>query len=207
VLSHPLLDQLDSLLQDVVAGESVQFRGEWATPARRTYKAAEQEGTGSGPWVDVVDSYWRGALTSVGPVSGIAFMVTARDLYWAKAPMISLTLPVDVSFHAYAGYEPAAATFTASIAGAGLPGVPVPGIADPAGACTLGPDVLTTGRVACLARVSTAAFFVLLLQRDLLKVGRKRLWRVRDDITSSLPEGTRELLTHRRTGFVRSGPP
>jgi hypothetical protein len=32
--------------------------------------------------------------------------------------------------------------------------------------------------------VNSAAFFVLLLQRGLLKVGRKRLWRVRNDMTA-----------------------
>ena len=207
MLNHPLLDQLDSSLSDLVPGESVEFRGEWSTPLRRIYKSEAQVGTGSGPFVDVVDLRWRGALTSSGAISGIAFLLTASNLYWVKAAEASLTLPVDVSLTAYAGYTTEGATFTASMAGAYLPGVPVLGSADLAGACALGPNVLTTGRVTCLARANSAAFFVLLIQRGLLKVGRKRLWRVRAGIATSLPAGIRELLTRRRTGFVRSEPP
>jgi hypothetical protein len=150
---------------------------------------------------------WHGALTSVGPISGIAFLLTAQDLYWVKAPEISLTLSVDMSVRAYAGYVTEDATFSASMAGACLPGVRVPVAVDTAEVCTVGPDVVTTGRVTCLAQVNSAAFFVLLFQRELLKVGRKRLWRVRDEIASSLPAAPRELLTHRRTGFIRSGSP
>jgi hypothetical protein len=207
VLNHPLLDQLDSSICDLVPGESVEFGGQWTTSSRRAYKAEAQIGTGSGPFVEVVDFRWRGALTSAGPISGIAFLLTADNLYWAKAPEVSLTLPVEVSFHAYAGYTAEGATFTASLAGAFLPGVPVAGSTDVAGACALGPEALLTGRVTCLARANSAAFFVLLIQRGLLKMGRKRLWRLRDDIASSLPPGIRELLARRRTGSVRAHPP
>jgi hypothetical protein len=113
-----------------------------------------------------------------------------------------VTLPVDISLHAYAGYTTEGATFTASLAGAFLPGAPVAGSADLAGACVLGPDVLITGRVACLARMGSAAFFVMLIPRGLLKRGRKRLWRLRDEVASSLPTDARELLAHRRTGSI-----
>src|SRR6185295_19062868 len=187
VLNHPVLDQLDSSICDVVPVESVDFRGEWTTSSRRAYKSEAQIGTGDGPFVEVVDFRWRGALTSAGPFSGIAFLLTADNLYWAKAPEVSLTLPVDVSLHAYAGYTADGATFTARLAGACLPGVPVAGSADLAAACALGPNVLITGRVTCLARTSAAAFFVLLIPRGLLKMGRKRLWRLREDVAPSLP--------------------
>lgn len=207
MLSHPLLDHLDSSLRNLVRGEAIQLHGEWTTSSRRTYKFEAQVGTGSGPFVEVVDLRWRGALTSAGPISGIGFLLTAQDLYWAKAPEVSLTLPINVSLHAYASHPTDGATFTASLGGAYLPGVPVPGAADFVGACTLGPDVLTTGRVTCLARMHSAACFVLPLERGLLKVGRKRLWRVRDEIASSLPVDLRELLTHRRAGLVRSKAP
>jgi hypothetical protein len=207
VLNHPLLDQLDSSICPVVPGESVEFGGEWTSSSRQVYKSEAQIGTGSRPFVEVVDFRWRGALTSAGLFSGIAFLLTADNLYWAKAPEVSLTLPVDVSLHAYAGHTAKGATFTASLAGAFLPGAPVAGSADLAGTCALGPNVLITGRVTCLARTDSAAFFVLLIQRGLLKMGRKRLWRLRDDVASSLPPGIRELLVHRRTGSIRSQPP
>jgi hypothetical protein len=206
VLNHPLLDQLDSSVRDIVPTEPVQFRGEWSSSSRRNYASEGQEGTGSGPFVDVVDLRWRGALTSANVISGIAFLLTAHDLYWVKTAEAGLTLPVDISLHAYAGYTNDAATFTASMAGACLPGVPVPVSVDLARTCALGPTVLTTGRVTCLARANSAAFFVLLIQRSLLKMGRKRLWRLRDDVGSSLPPGIRHLLAHGRTGSVRSQP-
>ena len=204
MLNHPLLDRLDSLPSDLVPRESVEFRGEWSTLLRRTYRSEADVGTGSGPFVDVVDVHWRGALTASGAITGVAFLLTGDDLYWAKATEASVTLPVDVSLHAYAGYTTERATFTANIAGAYLPGVPVPGSADLAGSCALGPAVLTTGRVTCLARTHSAAFLVLLIQRSLLKFGRKRIWGVRPDIASSLPADIRELLTRRRTGYVRA---
>jgi len=125
VLNHRLLDQLDSSICDLVPGESVEFGGEWTTSSRQAYKSEAQIGTGSGPFVEVVDFRWRGALTAAGPFSGIAFLLTADNLYWAKAPEVSLTLPVHVSLHAYAGYTAEGATFTASLAGAFLPGAPV----------------------------------------------------------------------------------
>ena len=207
VLSHPLLERLDSLLGDLILGESVEFAGEWAKTSRRTYASKTQVGTGSGPFLEVVDLRWHGALTSFRPISGIAFLLTPDNLYWVKAPEVSPTLSVDVSLHAHAGHAADGATFAAGMAGAGLPGVPVAGSEDLAGTCAFGPKVMTTGRVTCLARVSSAAFFVLPIQGGLLKVGRKRLWRLRDDVASSLPPGVRELLTHRRTGVVRARQP
>jgi len=206
VLSHSLLSHLDASLRDLVPPESIQCRGEWTVPRRRTYESQAQVGTGSGPYVEVVDLRWRGALTSASPISGIGFLQTAQSLYWVKAAEVSPMLAVGVSLHAYAEYTSQGATFTASLAGAHLPGVPVAGSRDLASVCALGPDILTTGRVTCLARVGSAAFFVLLLQRTLLKVGRKRLWRVRDEIAALLPADMRELLTHRRTGSAHAEP-
>jgi len=203
VLNHPFLDQLESSMCDLVPAEPVEFGGRWTTSSRQAYKSAGQIGSGSGPFVEVVDFRWHGALTSAGPFSGIAFLLTANSFYWAKAPEASLTLPVDISLHAYAEATTEGATFSASLAGAALPGVPVAGSVDLAGACALGPNVLITGRVVCLARTSAAAFFVVLIPRGLLKMGRKRLWRLRDDVASSLPAETRELLVHRRSGSIR----
>ena len=150
-----------------------------------------------------MDLQWRGTLTGAGPIGGIAFLLTAGHLYWAKTPEISLTLSVQVSLDAYAEYTTERATLTASIAGAHLPGIPVSVRPDLADACIVEADAVTTGRVSCLAQANTAAFFVLLFPRGFLTMGRKRLWRVRDEIASSLTADMRELLTHRRTGSVR----
>jgi hypothetical protein len=43
---------------------------------------------------------------------------------------------------------------------------------------------------------------VLLLQGRFLKTGRHRLWRMREELASSLPPRIRELLTRRRSGSI-----
>jgi hypothetical protein len=62
------------------------------------------DGSGSGPFVNVVDYRWRGELTGSSPVTGIAFRLTGSDMYWVKAAQASLTLPVHVSLHAYTDF-------------------------------------------------------------------------------------------------------
>lgn len=114
-MNHPLLDQLNSSIGDLVRGESVEFGGEWTKSSRQAYTSEAQIGSGSGPFVEGADFRWRGTLTSASPFSGIAFLLTADNLYWAKAQEVSLTLPVDVSLHAYAGHTAEGATFTARL--------------------------------------------------------------------------------------------
>ncbi len=202
--NHPFLDQLDLSLSGVIPAEPVELRGEWSESARRTYRSGAQIGSGSGPFADVVDLRWRGALTCNAPISGIAFLAVADTLYWVKASEASPSLEVGVSLHAYSGYTDQRATFAARLADSRLPGVPVPVAADLIEACALEPGVLTTGRVARVARASSAAFFVLLMPRSCLMFGRKRLWRLREELAAALPEGARQLLIHRRTGVLHS---
>lgn len=168
-----------------------------------TCETGRQSGTGSGPFVDVVDLRWRGILTCPAPIAGIAFLVTAAELFWVKSSRAVVSLPVDVSLHGYADYSAKQATFTAGLGGAVLPGVPVACEADLARSCTLGPACLTTARLEQLAQVDTAAFVVLLIQGRFLKTGRHRLWRLRDELALSLPQRVREILTRRRTGTIR----
>jgi hypothetical protein len=186
--------------------EPVDFAGSWLPSRRRTYETARQSGTGSGPFVDVVDLRWCGILTCPAPIAGIGFLVTAAGLFWVKSSPAAVSLPVDISLHGYAGFSAGQATFTAGLGGAVLPGVPVAYEADLAGCCTLGPPRFTTARLEQLAEADTAAFVVLLIQGRFLKVGRHRLWRIRDELASSLPQRVREILTRRRTGSIPSEP-
>ena len=202
MIEHSFLQRLDSSLLGLVPPQPVELRGEWSETLRRTYKTEAQLGTGAGPFVDVVDRRWNGALSCSIEISGIAFLLTADRLYWAKAPAVSLTLPVSVLLHAYARYKNEVATFTASMGGAGLPGVPVSNGENPKDVCNLGANSLTTGRVTSLAQASGGTFFVLLFQRSLLKVGRNRLWHLREEITTLLPPDIGKLLTRRRDGSV-----
>jgi hypothetical protein len=59
-----------------------------------------------------------------------------------------------------------------------------------------------TGRVSVLASADRADILVLLLQAGVFKIGRNRLWRLRDEYASVLPPRAREVLTRRRTGSM-----
>ena len=133
------------------------------------------------------------------------FLLTASKVHWAKAPMIAPMLPVEVSFHAYAGSAGERSTFAARMAGAVLPGVPVATPASLADVCARGPRSFCTGRVVVLAQTEGAAFAAVVLPNGALKMGRNHLWRLRDDVASSLGPDIRELLTRRRSGNIEIG--
>lgn len=203
MLRHPLFDELDASLAAIVPKEPVEFVGQWLPSARRTYEVARQSGTGSGPFVDVVDLRWLGTVACSVPIAGVAFLVTASELFWIKSIPAAHVLPVDVSLHAYADYSAERATFVASLGGAVLPGVPVARKGDLPGTCTLARPHLTTARVEQLVRADEAGFFVLLIQGRFLKVGRRRLWRAREEVALGLAPRVREILTRRRAGSIR----
>jgi hypothetical protein len=193
---------LESRLSGLVPGEPVEVVGEWSTTTRKTYLSQKEEGSGTGPFVEVEDRRWKGTLSSRTTVTGINFLATATKVYWAKASALALTLPVDVSLHAYAGRVEGRATFTAGIGGAGLPGVPVAAPTNLYEVCAPGPRTLSTGRVVTLARVDGVAFVALILPDTVVRMGRNHLWRLREQVASSLPKEIRELLTRRRSGEI-----
>ena len=200
---HPLFDELDAAFAALVPEEPVEFVGGWFPSERRTYETVRQEGTGSGPFVDVIDLRWRGTLRCSVPIAGIAFMVTPADLFWVKSAPASLILPVEISLHAYAGYSAERATFAASMGDSVLPSVPIACGVDLASSCVVGPSRFTTGSVEQLAQADKATFVVFLVQGRFLKVGRRRLWHLREELASSLLPRVREILTRRRTGVIR----
>ncbi|HVH25291.1 MAG TPA: hypothetical protein VM818_00980 [Vicinamibacterales bacterium] len=199
---HPIFDELDASLAALVLEEPVELVGNWLPTTRRTYETAQQRGTGSGRFVDVIDRRWRGTLACSQPVAGIAFLVTAAEVFWAKTAPAATGLDVDVSLHAYADYSPKLATFAARLGGAALPGIPVASGVDLTDVCTMRETPLTTARVEQLAQTEEAAIGVLLLHGRLLKIGRHRLWRVREQVASSLSPRAREILTRRRGGSI-----
>jgi len=200
VHNDPWFRLLDSSLNGLIPSEPVEVSGHWSTSTRKTYQSERQTGTGVGPFVEVEDRRWSGTLSCRTPASGIMFLVTATTVYWVKAPTVALTLSVDVSLHAYTGYVAGEATFAAGMGGAVLPGVFV---AEPArldDVCARGPTTFTTGHVVTLAATDSAAFVAVVFPGTALKMGRNHLWRLRDDVASSLATDIRELLTRRRSG-------
>jgi hypothetical protein len=83
---------------------------------------------------------------------------------------------------------------------AGLPGVPVAAPEKLDDVCVPRPIPFSAGRVVTLARADRAAFVAVVLPGSAVKMGRNHLWRLRDDVASSLPTDIRELLTRRRSG-------
>jgi hypothetical protein len=199
MLTHALLEALDSALEGRMAPMSVDVRGEWSQSLRAVDAVASAHGSGAAS-ADVIDRRWRGTLTASAPIVGLAFLHTPGGLDWIKAPAFGPVLPVEVCLSAYAGGRPNGATLRASLGGASLPGLRVPsiqGVVDPS---VLVPAGFQTGRVSCLARTENVAFLVLILPREVVTMGRHRLWRVREALAQSLPPDVRQLLTRRRTG-------
>ena len=143
--------QLDSSLSELVPAQRVECHGAWSTTLRRTHASASQLGSGAGPFVEVIDARWCGAATAEVEISAIAFLATSRETFWAKAPVVAMALEVQIMLSAFADSTPQRATLSASLGGAVLPGVPVVTGGRPEDACVPGPEVLTTGRVTCLA--------------------------------------------------------
>jgi hypothetical protein len=201
---HPLLIELESSLVDIVPSETVSLVGDWKSSRRRTYENEAQIGSGSGPFVEIVDTRWTGALACSVPIACIAFMLTPDSLSWAKSSPASLNLPVDVSISAYAGYTPDRATFAATVGGAHLPSVSTRFGGDASRDVMIETTGHTTGQLARLAHLEHAEVVVYLIPGRLLKVGRKRLWHIRSDLATALPSVTRELLTHGRNKRIQS---
>jgi hypothetical protein len=65
---------------------------------------------------------------------------------------------------------------------------------------------LATAQLAQLAEADTTAFVVLLIQARFVKIGRRRLWHLRDELASSFPQRVREILTRRRAGTIHWDP-
>jgi len=200
VPDYPFFLHLESSLGGLIPSEPVEVLGEWSTKTRKTYQSEKQQGSGVGPFVEVEDRRWHGTLSCRTAATGIMFLVTASKVYWAKAPTVALTLSVDVSLHGYTACASDRATFTAGMGGAGLPGVPVAAPAKLDDVCVPRPTAFSAGHVVTLARTDSAAFVVVVLPGSVVKMGRNHLWRLRDDVASSLPTDIRELLTRRRSG-------
>ena len=199
---HPLLDQLGPCLNRIVAAREVRLTGQWSTSSRRTYASEVSSRAASGAFVDVLDQRWHGSLLSEGAVGAIAFLLHHGDLYWAKSPEISSTLPVEVSLHSYADFQHDRATLATSVGGGWLPGVPVSHTGPAAAASIIADEIVETGRVTGIARVTDTVLFVILLPAELLEMGRKRVWHLRDAAPFDSVPRLREILTRGRSGTI-----
>ncbi len=197
---HLLLEQLDSCLGAADPVRDVQLTGQWSSSTRRTYTSDVASRPASAPFTDVVDVRWRGTLASDAPTGALALLLHHGDLHWSRSPVISSSLGVEISLHSYADFQVDRATFASSVDGAWLPGVPISVDGAATDACAINDGVVTIGRVVCLARTTDATLFAILLPGELLKMGRKRIWRVRDAAPFDHVPAVRQLMIHGRTG-------
>jgi len=202
---NPFFHLLDSSLSRLVPAEPVEAFGEWSATRRKLRRSEKRNGIEVGRFVEVIDRRWQGTLSCRSNAGAMAFLLTPRKIYWAKTPKIALSLPVEVSLHAYAVHGGGRVTFAARTAGAFLPGVPVAAPASLDDVCARGTMTFNLGRVFTLARADSAAFVVVALPSTVLRMGRNHLWRLRDEIASSLAPDMSELLTRRRSGEFDTG--
>jgi hypothetical protein len=143
----------------------------------------------------------EGTFESVSPLAGLALLVADQRVHWVKSrPPAARS---EVSFSA-AGWEHRArsVSVTGSFHGASLPPVPVEIDEEPPAACVLGELATTVGTPHVVARLNGVAFVVVLLPASAIKVGRNRLWRLREDIAGRLHPEVKGLLTRGRSGQI-----
>lgn len=198
---NALIQQLASAFTAMGPPEPVAISGGWSTSRRRTYEHPSQAGSGSGPFVEVVDARWRGTLKCAVPLAGFSFLETPAQTFWVKALPAATDLHVEVSVHARAGFLPGWASFTGDLFGAFLPAVPFACGDDPTASCNLGSMTTATGSAHALAEVGGAAFLMIVFPKAFVKVGRKRLWHLRPEHASSL-DGPLRSFARGRTGTV-----
>lgn len=199
------LDELELALARIVPPEIVTVEGQWSTSRRRTYRD-EDSRPGAGPFVEVLDRTWKGTLVAADPLAALVFLDEPAAVHWVKCARVASSLSVDLSLHAYADHSSKVATFAARVGDDGPPAVPVVDTGSPAETCGISAGPFVTGRVAVLARAEGADLLVLLFPARLVKVGRNRLWRLRDEYAAELSPRLREVLTRRRTGTLSVAP-
>jgi hypothetical protein len=187
---HPVIERIARSLAAIVAPEPIEIRGEWSRSTR-------------GANAEIVDAVWRADLQGAAPVVGLGFLHSRASLYWIKSAPASANDALRVSLTAYADRRVPGATFASGFTKASLPGVPVRGGPDLENACAIGTARAAAGRPHRVAEIDGTVFAVILLPGAVVKTGRNRLWRLRDELAASLPEDVRTLLTRGRSGSLR----
>ena len=201
-IESPFLRLLQDSLASFRTGAMAHLAGEWRARSRRTYRDSSQLGSGVGPFIDVTDFCWEGSLAGPTAMAAIGFLRTATALHWVKSCPPQPTMEITIAAEAHADCRPDMATVGFGVGGSQLPAVLVS--VTPAIPHSL--PVVTGERAVCgllsVMRATPVEFFVLLLPDHMVRVGRNRLWQLRDEHAAALPEQIRSVLTRRRRGDV-----
>ncbi len=173
--------------------------GAWTGKPQRRYASSSQFGSGKGPFIDTVDWRWEGAFEGPSSMVGLAILSTDECWYWVKSQPPVPRPEVGVSAHGWTT-RPSTVSVAGSFHGVGSPSVPVELTDAPPSAFVMGPSIAMTGSPHVVARVARVTFAVVLLPASVVRVGRNRLWRLREPFAGKLAPGLRELLTRGRSG-------
>ena len=186
-------------LREVLPAEEVRIAGAWSAKPQLRYASPTQQGTGEGPFVETVDWRWEGTVESATPVAGIAIRVIDHRASWAKSQPAVAQAPLVILATGWAE-SPGSVSFSGGFHGASLPSAPVDLSAEPPASVVLGPSRTKTGLLHVVARAGRAALAVVLVPGSAVKVGRNRLWHLRDEFASRLPPDLQRLMTRGRSG-------
>jgi hypothetical protein len=188
-------------IRKLLPAEAVRMSGAWASKPQRRYASPEQLGSGAGPYVETVDWRWDGVFESASSLAGVAFLSVDQRVYWVKSQPPAVRPAVGFSAHGWAA-RPGAVSVAASFHGSVLPSAPAEIGEEPPAACAIGASATAAGTLHVVARIERVAFAVLLLPASAVRVGRNRLWHLREDVASQLPSDQRLLLTRGRSGAL-----
>lgn len=191
-------------LRAVVPGEEIRMHGVWAGKPQRRYASPQQSGTGEGPYIETVDWRWDGAFEGASALTGLAILSLGQRLSWVKSVPPTVRPAVRFAAHGWAGH-PGSVSATGSFHGAYLPSMPIHISNEPPASCVTGPLEGRTGTPHVVMRLDELVFAVVLLPASAIKVGRNRLWHLREGLASQLPPTLQRLLTRGRSGEVGSG--
>jgi hypothetical protein len=178
--------------------------GAWSGKPQLRYASPKQAGTGEGPYVETVDWRWEGFLESDLPFVGIAVLALDQRLYWVKSQPPVLRASVSVFTSAWAEL-PRSVSFSGVFHGAYLPSIPVDLSEEPPASVMIGSSSASTGALHVVARLKNVGFGVVLLPGSAVKVGRNRLWHLREPATR-LPPELHRLVTRGRSGEIVIAP-
>lgn len=192
-------------LSEVIPKEVVSICGEWTSQRQLRYAQAGQSGTGAGPFVETELWQWTGTCKAPLPLAGLVIVGREHRFCWAKSAPAAVDVSLSLSVSGWR-HAPSSVSLSASFHGASLGWSPLHLTDEPPLACKLDAATVETGVPHVLTTLDGVVFSVVFLPGASLRVGRNRLWRVREELAARLSAPLADLLTRRRSGQIEVSP-
>jgi len=174
---------------------SALLDGRWQPESQRPAPAR-------GPSAAIVDLRFEASFAAAGEIVAVAFLRTAEAAHWVKCGPPAASLGVSIVLSRYADRRPPLASVACSIGRGCLPVVPVPAGEDLPASLRVATGAHPLGTLRPLLRAPPLEFLALLLPGPAVRMGRNRLWRLREEQAAALPGPLRSLLTRGRAGHL-----